>query len=31
MVSEPIPDLDVVVCSVWPHNPMEHNKDVVSV
>ena len=31
MVSEPIPDLDVGVCSVWPRNPMEHNKDVVSV
>ena len=30
MVSEPIPDLDVGVCSVWPRNPMGHNEDVVS-
>ena len=33
MVSEPIPDPGVGVClalSVWPHNPMGHNEDVVS-
>ncbi|RVW81511.1 Retrovirus-related Pol polyprotein from transposon 17.6 [Vitis vinifera] len=33
MVSEPIPDPGVGVClalSVWPRNPMGHNKDVVS-
>ena len=30
MVSELIPDPDVGVCSVWPHNPMGHNEDVVS-
>ena len=30
MVSEPIPDPDVGVCSVWPRNPMGHNEDVVS-
>ncbi|RVW80541.1 Retrovirus-related Pol polyprotein from transposon 17.6 [Vitis vinifera] len=33
MVSEPIPDPDVGVCLalfVWPRNPMEHNKDIVS-
>ena len=30
MVLEPIPDLDVGVCSVWPRNPMGHNEDVVS-
>ena len=28
MVSEPIPDPDVGVCSVWPRNPMGHNEDV---
>ena len=30
MVSEPIPDLDLGVCSIWPGNPMGHNEDVVS-
>ena len=30
MVSEPILNLDVGVCSVWPRNPMGHNKDIVS-
>ena len=30
MVSEPIPDPDVGVYSVWPRNPMGHNEDVVS-
>ena len=30
LVSEPIPDLDVGVCSVWPRNPMGHNEGVVS-
>ena len=30
MVSEPILDPDVGVCSVWPRNPMGHNEDVVS-
>ena len=30
LVSEPIPDPDVGVCSVWPRNPMGHNEDVVS-
>ena len=30
MVSESIPDPDVGVCSVWPHNLMGHNEDVVS-
>ena len=29
MVSEPILDPHVGVCSVWPRNPMKHNKDVV--
>ena len=28
MVSESIPDLGVMF--VWPHNPVEHNEDVVS-
>ena len=37
MVLEPIPNFGVRVClalreclSVWPHNPMGHNEDVVS-
>ena len=30
MVSEPILNLDVGVCSVWLRNPMGHNEDIVS-
>ena len=30
MVSEPISDPDMRVYSVWLHNPMGHNEDVVS-
>ena len=39
VVSKPILDLDVGICTIWPHkgclyisscNPMGHNKDVVS-